>query len=213
MRTLILALTLTLLSSNAFAQTEDSLVQYFEGKQVKVKMDMPSTKDGIDIYPESGQPLKLDDYATRLRQNGRGLEAGQSTMITRVKVKEKQIEIQLGGGGYGTLGDSLGTIALAPPVPKTDREKSLEREIKNTSDPAKRKELELKRDRLEDQRRSEQRILGTLAQGQRDAKKSQAEQKALETGSRFNIRFSRPIGPGDLSPDRIQQALNLFLEF
>jgi len=128
-------------------------------------------------------------------------------------VKQKHIEIQLGGGGYGTLGDSLKTIVVRPPVPKTEREKIVEQDLKKAKDQEARRELESKLDRLRNDRRREERLLGILAQGQQAAKRSQAEQTALDTGSRFNIRFQRDITPSDISPDLIRQSLAQFLEF
>src|SRR5215210_3107327 len=49
-------------------------------------------------------------------------------MITRIKLKDKLIEFQLGGGGYGTAGDDTDTSAYVASVPKSIREKTLERE-------------------------------------------------------------------------------------
>ena len=213
MRTLILVLATLLPTSRAFAQSEQDLAQYLEGKQVRVKIDMPSTKDGIDIYANSPEPIKWSDYASRLKQHGRGLRAGDNAVITGVKVKDKHIEIHLGGGGYGTLGDSLKTVVVAPPLSKTDREKDLERDVKNAKDAETRKDLQKKLDRARNDRQREQRILTTLAQGQQADKKAHAEDKAAETGSRFNIRFAKEITSSDLSPDAVKQALDAYLEF
>jgi hypothetical protein len=213
MRTLILVLATLLPAFETFAQSERDLAQYLQGKQVKVKIDMPSTKDGVDIYPNSNEPIKWTEYASRLKQNGRGLHAGDNTVITSVKVKEKHVEIQLGGGGYGTLDDSLKTIVVAPPLSKTEREKDLERDLKNAKDVESRKDLQKKLDRARNDRQREQRILTTLAQGQQAAKQAHAEDKAAETGSRFNIRFAREITSSDLSPEAIKLALGQYLDF
>ena len=68
-------------------------------------MDMPATQQGADIYPQRTQALDLNSYSRRIKQFGAALRTGDSVMITKVRVKEKVIEFQLGGGGYGTLGD------------------------------------------------------------------------------------------------------------
>ena len=190
MRTLIMVLATLLSGSEAFAQLEASLAEYFEGQQVKLKIDMPSTKDGVDIYPNANQPLKFSEYASRLKQHGLGLRSGDTVMITKVKIKDKHIEFQLGGGGYGTVTDSLGTIVAPPPVPKSEREKNAERDLKNATNTETRKDLQAKLDRLRNERRREERLLTAMTQGQRDSKGAQAEEKALNTGSRFKYPIS-----------------------
>src|SRR6267143_1838162 len=87
------------------AQTEADLKRYFEGKHVTLMMDMPATKDGVNVYPEREQPLNYSEYANRLKQHGASVRRGEQIMVTKVKVKDKHIEFQLGGGGYGTAGD------------------------------------------------------------------------------------------------------------
>ena len=213
MRTLILVLATLFPTTQAFAQSERDLAQSLEGKQVKVKIDMPATKDGVDVYANTAEPIKWSDYASRLKEHGRGLRAGDNTVITALKVKDRHIEIQLGGGGYGTLGDSLKTAVVAPPLSKTDWEKDLERDVKNAKDAETRQDLQKKLDRARKDRQREQRILTTLAQGQHADKKAHAEDKAAETGSRFNIRFAKEVTSSDLSAEAVRQALEHYLEF
>lgn len=213
MRTLILVLAMLLSGSEAFAQNEAALAEYFQGQRVKLKIDMPSTKDGVDIYPKTNQPFKFSEYASRLKQHGLGLRSGETVMITKVKVKEQHIEFQLGGGGYGTVTDSLGTIVAPPSVRKSEREKNAERDLKNATDPETRKDLQAKAARLRNERRREERLLAAMAQGQRDAKRAQAEEKAPATGSRFNIRFPAEIAQADVTPEVLKQALAQYLEF
>lgn len=81
----------------AAAQTTEAVLkQYFEGRQVVLKIDMPATSDGISIYPERAQPLNYDEYATRLKRQGTAIRSGESMIITRIKVEGKHIEFQLG---------------------------------------------------------------------------------------------------------------------
>jgi hypothetical protein len=103
-RTLAFALALAAPDMLA-AQDERALRQYFEGRQVVLKLDMPGTENRVDVYPESAQPLDYPDYAGRLKKYGTALRSGESTIVTKVKVKDKLIEFQLAGGGYGTFGD------------------------------------------------------------------------------------------------------------
>src|SRR5262245_34653783 len=112
----------------ALAQTESALKDFFEGKSVRVKLDMPATQEGIDVYPDARRPLDFSVYASRLKSYGVALHNGDSVMVTRVRLKEKLIEFQLGGGGYGTFGDDTGSVSSTS-VPKSNREKDLEKAI------------------------------------------------------------------------------------
>jgi outer membrane protein assembly factor BamE (lipoprotein component of BamABCDE complex) len=87
------------------AQTEQNLKQYFEGKNVSLKIDMPATRDGVNVYPERAQPLNYGEYANRLKQHGTSIRRGEEIMMANIKIKDKQIEFQLGGGGNGTVGE------------------------------------------------------------------------------------------------------------
>ena len=100
-------------SSLSFAQTQADLEQFFEGRKVKVKIDLPATKYGIDVYPTRNPQMNFDDYAKRLKQFGTAVQEGDSLLITKVKVKKDLIEFQLGGGGFGTVGDDLRQHVLA----------------------------------------------------------------------------------------------------
>ena len=53
---------------------------------------------------------------------------------TTVKVKDKSIEFQLGGGGFGTFWDASDTSVHFTPAEKSQREKDLEDQISNTDD-------------------------------------------------------------------------------
>ena len=89
------------------AQSEGALRQYFEGMTVVVKMDMPGTSDGVSVHPGRSMPVDFRKVALAMKQYGIGLHQGQSVMITKVHLKKKHIEFQLGGGGYGTFGDIM----------------------------------------------------------------------------------------------------------
>ena len=87
------------------AQSENALREYFEGRTVKVKLAMPGTEDGVDVYPGTSKPLDYPRHASRLKQYGTALKPGADALVTKVKVKSNLIEFQLDGGGYGTMGD------------------------------------------------------------------------------------------------------------
>lgn len=97
------------LAAGAEAQDERRLKQVFEGKRVTVLIDMPATSQGVDLFPGSSRPLDYQKYASRLKENGTAIKEGERSIITKIRVKDNLIEIQLGGGGYGTFGDILGS--------------------------------------------------------------------------------------------------------
>lgn len=90
------------------AQDERSLRRAFEGKHVTVHLDMPASSEGVDVFPGSNRPIDFQKLAGRLKKYGVAIKDGESSMITLVKVKGDHVEIQLGGGGYGTFGDVFG---------------------------------------------------------------------------------------------------------
>ena len=96
-------------------QDAQSLSQFFEGKQVVVKIDMPGSQQGIDIYPQKDNSLDAKAYGKRMKSFPIALHNGDAVMITTVKVKDKLIEFQLGGGGFGTFGDDTDTSVKFTP--------------------------------------------------------------------------------------------------
>ena len=87
----------------AAAQSEAALKNYFEGRSVTLKLAMPGTESGVDIYPADPKPLDYPHYAERLKQNGTAIRSGQQAMVTKIRVKGTHVEFQLDGGGYGTM--------------------------------------------------------------------------------------------------------------
>ena len=49
------------------AQDQQALSQFFEGKQVVVKIDMPGSQQGIDIYPQRPNSLDAKAYGKRMK--------------------------------------------------------------------------------------------------------------------------------------------------
>src|SRR5687768_10424048 len=83
---------------------EPELKDFFEGKSVRVRMDMPATSQGIDLFPDARRPINFEEYSARVKSNGIAIRTGDSVLVTKVRVKDKLIEFQLAGGGYGTFG-------------------------------------------------------------------------------------------------------------
>lgn len=205
---------LFLLSAAAlYGQHEAALRDYFEGRYVTVKIDMPATKDGVDVYPFTSRPLDLQRYSRSIKASGTALKGDDSVMVTMVKVKEKNIEFQLGGGGFGTLGDDTGQTVYPTSSSKTKREKELEQELKGVTDKAKKKSLERELSDLRNERsREESRLRAEAAQAE-EARKTRLREQALGGGSRFNLRFPNGVPADVLTPDGIMQALAEYVEF
>ncbi|HLM59734.1 MAG TPA: hypothetical protein VK308_02910 [Pyrinomonadaceae bacterium] len=197
----------------ASAQTEDDLKNYFEGKRVEVKIDMPATKDGINIYPEKARPLDYSRYASLIKNYGLSVLEGDRIMITKIKVKDKHVEFHLGGGGYGTFGDETSSSVYVPTASKSRREKNLEKDIKYETDERRRRQMREELDYLRRERRrddSQNRAQAAVAE---EIAKVRIEKKRLQGGSRFNIRFDRKVTAADLTPQAIMDALAEYLYF
>jgi hypothetical protein len=209
---ILITLIITFGSLNLFAQDAGSLKQSLIGKQARLKIEMPATDNGVDIF---AQNAAIDDksYRNRLKQYGRAYRVDEATTITCVKVERKRIEICLGGGGYKTVDLIADTAVINLPVSKSNREKSLEDELKRTFDNRRRDELIRDLERLKDQRKREDRIRSQNADFLRNDKRVFAQQKALGSGSRFIIRFDREVTAQDLNEENLVSILENYLEF
>jgi hypothetical protein len=201
------------LSIAAIAQSEGDLKRHFEGRKVTILIDMPATKDGVDIYPERSQPMDFSDYARCIKQFGVAVEEGDRLMITKVRVKEKHVEFQLGGGGYGTFGDETSPSVGGGPVGKSRKEKRLEDEIKRETDEARRRTMREDLDDLRRDRHREDRRLAAERATAVELGKQRIEQRRLDGGSRFNIRFETTPSTSQLTPEAIMKALSEYVEF
>lgn len=213
MRTRFLVLALLAAAQPAAAQSEDQLRTYFEGKPVLVRIDMPGTDDGVDVYPGRMQPVDFPRHASRLKQFGTALKRGDEVLITKIKVKKDMIEFQLGGGGYGTFGDDASSDVYVPSASKTQREKNLDKEIEKETDSTKKKKLIEERDDLRKAReREDARNRAEAAQAQQ-LKEANVRQRRLEGGSRFNLRYERSLPSEALTPEGVMNALAEYVDF
>jgi hypothetical protein len=197
----------------SIAQSPDSLSTFFEGKQVVVKIDMPGTQKGVDIYPSRPQTLDAKSYGDRLKEFGVSLQKGDTTMVTKVKVNKDNVEFQLGGGGFGTAGDNSDTSVHFTPADKSDREKELENQLNNESDPDRRRSLQRELDYVRSER--ERRDAYNRARAEDDAanRSQQVGIKRQQGGSRFNIRLDTRKMGDSLTPEVIQSALAQYVSF
>lgn len=215
MRLLIVVTGLTCLTNIAPAQNEAALRAAFEGKMVTVKIDMPGTSRGVDIYPMNGTPLNVRELADRLKEYGTAIKPGQSVMVTKVAIKgSSHIEFQLGGGGYGTFGDDMGSTVYAPDQGETKAEKALKDSIKAAACcPTKRKQFEKELSSLKTARERENAAAEAQAQQANQAREANLRLKRLESGSRFNIRFREGLTNTAATPDAVRKALAEYVDF
>ena len=212
MKTLVAFACAALLATESSAQSEAALKEYFEGKSIIVKLDMPATQEGVDVYADARHSMNFDEYSARLKTTGIAIRSGDSVMITKIKVKDKLIEFQLAGGGYGTAADDTSTTVYVPSAPKTSREKSLEQSVKDETDSARKRRMQNELDDLRKERaREDQRNRAVTAAASEEKKRRIAEQR-LHSGSRFNVRYQDGV-PSGVTPGGIMAALAEFAEF
>ena len=196
------------------AQNEAMLRQAFEGKVVAVKIDMPATQQGVDVYPLDQIPVDFREVAQRLKDNSTALRIGQPVMVTKVVVKKNShIEFQLGGGGYGTFGDNTSTDVSVVNQSETKAEKALRDSIKHAPGPTKRKQFEKELASLREERERENARAEAEAKQAESVMEANLRAKRAESGSRFNVRYRNGI-PGDaLTPDGLMRALAQYVDF
>jgi hypothetical protein len=195
------------------AQSEVALREYFEGRSVTVKQPMPGTEEGVDIYPSTPKPLDYPRYAKRLKDHGTAIRAGQSAIVTKIKLKSRHIEFQLDGGGYGTMGDETSSNVSTQAAPQTRREKNLEAELKRETDPVKKRAMREELDDLKREReREDARNRAAVAEAE-EHRKQNIRERRLEGGSRFNIRYRDQMPSEALSPASVMAALSPYVDF
>jgi hypothetical protein len=206
-------LTLVLAAGQLEAQSENDLKRYFEGKRVTLKLAMPGTEEGVDVFPGTDRPLDYPRYAERLKDNGTAIRAGDDAMITKIRVKSKHIEFQLDGGGYGTMGDETSSSIPVESAPKSQREKNLEGELKREKDPVRRRELKEELDDLRNDREREDASNRAEVAGAEEQKKDNIRQRRLQGGSRFNVRYRDRLPDEVLTPKGLETALAEYVTF
>ncbi|MCC6930257.1 MAG: hypothetical protein IT359_14825 [Gemmatimonadaceae bacterium] len=202
-------------SHGAHAQNEAALRAALEGKQVTVKVDMPATSKGIDLFPQDQMAVNWRDVANRMKEYGTALKPGQQVMITKVVVKkDSHIEVQLGGGGWGTFGDHMNSSSSVSATTESEssEEKALRARIKQAQGPTERKRLEKELDNVRSARERENSKARAEAAQANEAREANLRVKRAESGSRFNIRYKNGIPPYYLTPEGVAEALAQYVE-
>ena len=209
----VVALVLAAAAAPAHAQTEWDLKKAFEGQFVIVKMDMPATQRGVDLYPDRDPSVDFRAYSARVREFGVALKPGDRIMVTTVRVKKKNIEFQLGGGGYGVFGDDTGYVYV-PEEGKSRREKDLEKWIKDERDYERRRRMQRELDDLRRERERENRRARSESRDLTAQKQSEIASKRLDAGSRFNLWFEEGRLESRVpTPREVRLMLSQFVDF
>jgi hypothetical protein len=201
------------LAAPASAQNQAALKKAFEGREVGVLMDMPASHKGVDLYLQREPELDYSDYAYRTKTFGIALRKDDRVMITLIKVNKKNIEIHLGGGGYGTWGDDTGTVSPTY-VGKSSRESDLEKERRRTTDERRKRDIDRELSYLRESREREQRAAQREAEALTALKKTEIAGKRLDGGSRFNIWYAdKRLEQWAPTPDELMFSLARYLDF
>lgn len=197
----------------ASAQNQAALEKAFEGREVTVLMEMPASHQGVDLYLQREPEIEFSEYARRLKNFGVALRKEDRVMITTIKVNKKNIEIHLGGGGYGTWGDDSGYVSPTY-VGKSKRESDLEKERKNTTDAARRRQIDRELDYLRADREREERANRREAEALTAIKQREIADKRLDGGSRFNIWYAdKRLEKWAPTPEELMLSLAKYLDF
>lgn len=209
----LIVLTLSWTATAALAQDEATLKHAFEGRHVAVLLDMPATHRGVDLRPQHEPEMDYAEYARRVKQYGIALRNGDSVMVTLVKVNKKNIELHLGGGGYGTWGDDAGSVYL-PAVTKSSREKQLERDVKRETDGERRRRMERELSRLRSERARDERDRTQRQQALSEIKKGEIAVRRLDGGSRFNVWYDdERLKQWAPTPEELMLAVSRYVNF
>ena len=202
---------LTLVASPVRAQDETALKNAFMGRQVAIRVDLPASHKGVDLRFERAIPFDLKENSDRIREHDAALRAGDVIPVTYIKVKGDLIEFHLGGGGFNWFTES--STKSATSSTKTVRETDLEKEIRNETDRDRKRRLERELDDLRRDRQSrddrEKRDVDDYNQRARDRDMD----RALRSGSRFNLRFKKNVPADALTPEGLERYLDPWVDF
>ncbi|MBI1358513.1 MAG: hypothetical protein GC160_29605 [Acidobacteria bacterium] len=197
------------LCASAMAQDEASLARALEGRSAVALVDMPGDAGGVEVWPENAPAVDYNQLGDRIRRYGVAIPRGTAAMITKVRLRKKEIEIHLGGGGYS--GSSSGPF-IPTTVRKTQREKQLESELKIVTDPIKKKEVREELRDLQDARRREEAQLRAEAEQARILREAEERELRARGGSRFSLRWRDPVPASAMTESAVLAALATVME-
>jgi hypothetical protein len=99
------------LQASVSKTAQENLSKLLLGKDVKPLLDLPATKEGINVYvvPSHGgrldeRGIDMKELTKYLKSKGVGVQSGESDIITDVRFDKDRVEIHIGGGGEGRRG-------------------------------------------------------------------------------------------------------------
>ena len=218
MKTFFLLLALQLAAASAMANDEQDarekvLRQFFEGRRVTVFVDMPASSKGVDLRIGQPEPLDAGKHARRLVEAGVSVREGTKILVTRVNLKDDLIEFQLGGGGFNSFHDGSGTVSPHY-TPKSSVERTLEREVREEKDSSRKRELQRELDQIRREREYHDRESRERAEEINEMRRQRDRERALDMGSRFNIRFQKKDVPEAFkTSEGVMRALEKYVDF
>jgi hypothetical protein len=198
--------------ANAAADSP-SIESFFAGKEVVLKIDMPGSNKGIDLRFNKNPPMNWKEYSQRMKQFGPALRKGDVARVTTIVVKRDMIEFQLDGGGFGTFLDDSNTKVEPKSVDKSDYEKSLEKQIANSSDDDERRRLQRDLDRERSRRERQESANRSDAEVASQIKAEKVAGDRMRGGSRFNLRWDKSIPADQQNPQAVMRLLSEYVDF
>lgn len=199
------ALALMALAAPLAAQEEASLARALEGRSLVVSVDMPGAAAGVDVWPWGEPKVDYSDIGDRTRRYGVSIGRGSSAMITKIRVRKKEIEVQLDGGGYSgsTGGDYINTS-----IPKSKREKDLEADLKIVTNESQKREIRAQLRDVQNRRRREESKLKAEAEQARLLREAEVRELRARSGSRFNLRYKDGVPEDAATVESVMAALS-----
>jgi len=202
---------LSLAATPVLAQNEAALKNAFMGRQVAIRVDMPASHKGVDLRFDRDVPFDLKENGDRIREHDASLKAGDIIQVTYIKVKGDLIEFHLGGGGFNWFSDT--TTKSKTYSQKSVRESDLEKEIKYETDRDRKRRLERDLDyERRDREARDERNNRDIEEYNAKARERDMD-RALKSGSRFNLRFKKNVPPDALTPEGFERYLDPWVDF
>ncbi|MBY0376094.1 MAG: hypothetical protein K2Q23_19005 [Bryobacteraceae bacterium] len=193
-----------------FLQDEASLKRYFESKPVRVKIDMPGNEDGVDLFPQREPVLDANRYSARRVRHQIALRQGDEAVVTLIRVKGKNIEFHLNGGGYS----GASVAPRLPSVTKSRYERDLENDLKNATDSRERSRIQSALSRERSRRYADERERDRRQRELEIQMRPEFERREREGGSRFNLWFKDGYLKESVpTPDHLMKLLADYVDF
>lgn len=180
-----------------------ALEKGFQGRRVKVLLDMPGDDSGVDVEARGASAAGAVDaevVRARVAKYGLGLRRGQTATVTLVKLKGDHIEFQMDGGGF-TNRQLLGLPGMdSVHWGMSDEERKMRYRISGTRDKERRRRLESDYDRLR-------------ARRVRPLREQLEREQRAQHGSRFNVRFGSAREAERVTAEELMVILRGYVEW